>query len=152
MWYEKDSGKIIKCIGDMPAGCFGFIYSVEFERPDAIGRDTYMGLKQVLSVRNIKKGVRELKAMTDKRGSKKKRVVKENDWLDYNGSCKDPVYLEMLETVPYKKYIVEYASFKKQLSYLETKHLFINNVLDNERFFNANIAGKYFSKDLIWKV
>ena len=152
MWIEKNSGRNIESVGDMPDGVFGFVYVIEFDVPDCFGRSSYMGRKQVVSVRNLLKGKKELAAMTDMRGSRKKRVVKESDWLDYKGSCKDKFFIKMLETVPYKKYIVEYASFRKQLSYIETKHLFVNDVLEDERFFNGNISGKYFKKDLIWKL
>ena len=43
-----------------------------------------------------------------------------------------------------------YINNKKLLSYYETKHLFMNNVLETpDLWFNDNIAGKYFTRDFI---
>jgi hypothetical protein len=38
---------------------------------------------------------------------------------------------------------------KKQLTYWETKSLFHYNVLEDERYMNDNILGKFYRKDLI---
>ena len=38
---------------------------------------------------------------------------------------------------------------KKHLTYLETKYLFKNQVLESEEYLNDNILGKFFRKDLV---
>ena len=45
--------------------------------------------------------------------------------------------------------ILELAFEKKHLTYLENKYLFTLEVLENERYFNDNIEGRYFKKDFI---
>ena len=49
----------------------------------------------------------------------------------------------------FKREILEFAFNKKHLTYLETKYLFCNNVLENEEYINDNILGKFFRKDLV---
>ena len=143
--YEGKSITDIKELGD---GVIGFVYCISFDDPCVFNRSKYMGRKQVLSFRRIKKGKRELALMTDKRGSKYKEVVKESDWKTYTGSCKDPIYLEKIKEGKYTKHIIEVATSKKQLTYLETKHLFVNGVLESDEYFNSNILGKFYKKDV----
>ena len=49
----------------------------------------------------------------------------------------------------FKREILEFAYNKKHLTYLETKYLFCNNVLENTEYINDNILGKFFRKDLV---
>ena len=49
----------------------------------------------------------------------------------------------------FKREILEFAFKKKHLTYLETKYLFTNNVLENNEYINDNILGKFFRKDLV---
>ena len=58
----------------IPEGAEGFVYLM---KATIDGRERlYIGKKNFHSKRNVKKGKRELEAMTDKRGSKKKKVIK----------------------------------------------------------------------------
>ncbi len=139
-------GKDIENIEELGNGVIGFVYCISFDDPCVFNRSKYMGRKQILSFRKIKKGKRELALMTDKRGSKYKQVVKESDWKTYTGSCKDPVYLEKIKEGKYKKEIIALAYSKKELTYLETKLLFVNNVLESDEYFNSNILGKFFKQ------
>ena len=48
----------------------------------------------------------------------------------------------------FTKKILQYVSNKKQLTYFECKHLFINEVLDSRNnYINDNILGKFYRKD-----
>ena len=70
---------------DIPEGAHGFIYIIKIPI-DGVVR-YYIGKKNFYAVRNVKKGKRELEAMVDKRGSKKKRVEKlnyQNTWNNVN--------------------------------------------------------------------
>jgi len=87
------------------------------------------------------------------RGRRKtfKIVQKESDWKKYYGSnshlknqiSKGEVTLESLQ-----KQIIQTASNKKHLTYLETKYLFQLEVLENpDLYYNDNILGKFFTSD-----
>ena len=74
-----------------------------------------------------------------------------SDWKKYYGSnkhlknqiTKGEVTLEDLG-----KQIIQTASNKKQLTYLETKYLFQLEVLENpDLYYNDNILGKFFTSD-----
>lgn len=131
----------ILSLDDMPEGTFGFVYHVKFS-----DNTHYLGKKQVISIRNVKKGKRELAAMEDKRGSKKKQVIKESDWLTYYGSIQlpDNVY-------PTNRNILEFAGNKAQLTYLEARWQFSGKVLESEEFRNDNILGKFYKKSTLWE-
>lgn len=49
----------------------------------------------------------------------------------------------------WEKKILEFVPNKKLLTYYETKHLFINNVLEDKysAHINDNILGKFYRKD-----
>ena len=49
----------------------------------------------------------------------------------------------------WEKRILEFVPNKKLLTYYETKHLFINNVLEDNysTHINDNILGKFYRKD-----
>ena len=135
MWLYK--GKVIKSIEDMPENTFGLIYEV-IHNPTG---DKYLG-KKVLQFN------RKLPPL---KGQKRKRkVVKESDWLTYYGSHeKIKTLLKENKHNDFKREILEFAFNKKHLTYLETKYLFCNNVLENEEYINDNILGKFFKKDLV---
>jgi hypothetical protein len=144
MWLYK--GKEINEVTDMPENVFGFIYEVTHT---PTGRK-YLGKKQLMSVQKKALGKKELALITDGRASKKKTVIKESDWKMYYGShteikqlIKDKKYLE------FTREILIFVPTKKLLTYYETKYLFINEVLEQGSiYFNDNIEGRYFKKDL----
>jgi hypothetical protein len=118
-----------------PEGYYGFVYLLTYQGKSYIGR------KNFYSERNIAKGKKELTAMTDKRGSKKKLVVKESDWKSYTSSHK------LLKTIPAKEFtreILHLCTTKMELTYQETKLLFCQGVLESNNWWNDNIAGRYF--------
>ena len=56
------------------------------------------------------------------------------------------VLFQSLESL--KKQIIQTASNKKHLTYLETKYLFQLEVLENpDLYYNDNILGKFFTSD-----
>lgn len=121
----------------------GFVYWILFSNGQM-----YLGKKNFYSERNVKKGKRELAAMADKRGSKKKKVVKESDWKKYYGSFKNTELVEKLksgEITIKTRQIIDIAFSKSHLTYLETKYLFSFDVLLDEMYINDNILGKFYS-------
>jgi hypothetical protein len=135
MWlYNKG---VIDSIKQMPQNTFGFIYQATYLPTN----EKYLGKKVLYFNRTL----------PPLKGTKRKRkVVKESDWQTYYGSHeKIKTLLKENKHNNFKREILEFAFNKKHLTYLETKYLFCNNVLENEEYINDNILGKFFRKDLV---
>jgi len=76
-------------------------------------------------------------------------VITESDWVSYFGShLKIKELLKSDGPLAFSKKIIQYVPNKKQLTYFECKHLFINEVLDSRNnYINDNILGKFYRKD-----
>jgi serine/threonine protein kinase len=145
MW--KYNGEEITDIYQLPSGTFGFVYRV-FNKNTG---KAYIG-KKVLYHSTKKKLTKKELAEIEGQGRRPsyRLVVKESDWKSYWGSNK--TLLEELKTNPddFERSIIQLATNKKQLTYFETKYLFIYSVLEkSEEFYNDNILGKFFTKDLV---
>ena len=92
------------------------------QRPNVIGKE----------YRNTGKGFRQSYDV----------VRKETDWLKYKGSHK-----ERLKPID-KKYILDFAYTKLQLTYLEAKLLFKHEVLESNEFLNENILNAFYKDRL----
>jgi serine/threonine protein kinase len=140
-------------IENMPAGTYGFIYEVKHI---PTGRK-YIGKKVLYFERNKRLGIRELENLKAERKAAgiggrtpaKKKVVTESDWKTYYGSqveIKELVRKGKIED--FQRSILQYVPNKKQLTYFETKYLFIKGVLeDTNDYINDNILGKFYRKD-----
>lgn len=124
----------------VPEGVFGFVYMIT-------NLDTgrfYIGKKQFYSTRKVKKGKKELAAMTDMRGSKVKYVTKESKWREYTGSCKE-LNEDIKKGANVVKEILHLCESKALLTYYETKYQFCERVIEVDSY-NDNINGKYYRK------
>lgn len=139
MWIEKDTGKEIKEIKDMPFNVIGFTYLLEY----ANGKK-YIGKKNLYYRTKLPKLKSKLKRKNHLSFLKdgKELVLKESNWLKYQGSHKER------KQTPLRKYILKYAQSNRQLTYLETKELFNSNVLEDDSYFNDNILGKFFKGNI----
>jgi len=135
MWLYN--GEVIESIEQMPQNTFGFIYQATYLPTNK----KYLGKKVLFFNRTL----------PPLKGTKRKRkVVKESDWQTYYGSHeKIKTLLKENKQSEFQREILEFAFNKKHLTYLETKYLFCNNVLENEEYINDNILGKFFRKDLV---
>jgi hypothetical protein len=135
MWLYN--GEVIESIEQMPQNTFGFIYQSTYLPTN----EKYLGKKVLYFNRTL----------PPLKGTKRKRkVVKESDWQTYYGSHeKIKSLLKENKQDDFQREILEFAFNKKHLTYLETKYLFCNNVLENEEYINDNILGKFFRKDLV---
>ena len=135
MWLYN--GEVIESIEQMPQNTFGFIYQATYLPTN----EKYLGKKVLYFNRTL----------PPLKGTKRKRkVVKESDWQTYYGSHeKIKTLLKENQQSEFQREILEFAFNKKHLTYLETKYLFCNNVLENEEYINDNILGKFFRKDLV---
>ena len=139
----------------MPEGTYGFIYEVIYKPTDV----RYIGKKVLYFERNKKLGKKALKLLQEERAKQglrgrtptKQKVIIESDWKDYFGSQKEIVALSKKDNSgkSWEKRILEFVPNKKLLTYYETKHLFKNDVLENQysAHINDNILGKFFRKD-----
>lgn len=128
MWLYKN--KQVHRLADIPKGVVGFIYLI-------VNQDTgewYVGKKSVLSFRTMP----PLKGM-----KRKRKVVKESDWLTYSSSNK-----LVKEWISPHKEILEYCYTKKQLTYREMQAIVCMNGLEDPKCLNENVLGKFFPKDL----
>ena len=148
-------GRVITSIKDMPEGTYGFIYEVIYKPTDV----RYISKKVLYFERNKRLGKKALAALREERSKKglrgrvpvKQKVITESDWKDYFGSQKEIVTLSQEDNAGenWEKRILEFVPNKKLLTYYETKHLFKNDVLENQysAHINDNILGKFFRKD-----
>ena len=80
----------------------------------------------------------------------KRRGKKESDWKDYYGSHTEIKNIIIEEgTDVFNREILHICFNKKQLTYYENKYLFSLGVIESNDYYNDNIEGRYFSKDLL---
>lgn len=150
------NGNEITSLDDMPDNVFGFIYELT-HKPSG---KKYLGRKQLIYNRKRKIGKRETERLKQEKKDageknwwivpKTKYVKKESDWKTYYGSSSDVKELLKEGTEDdFEREILDFGYTKKHLNYLETKMLFVRNVLENSLYINDNISGKFFRKDII---
>ncbi len=122
-----------------PMSCYGFVYELTL-----LDGKKYMGKKSMWGTAKKSLTKKELEDRPSKRHKKWKYVTKEAKWRDYTGSSKLFGSRDIV-----KKTILILAKSKRHLTYLETKLLFQNDVLENELYLNDNIGGRYFADNLI---
>jgi len=128
MWTYKE--KNITSIEDLPDRTIGFVYKISFPEMDL----HYIGRKNLHSNKTLP----PLKGYTRKR-----KIVQQSNWLNYCSSNEDVKQLAKNGQHMTKEILVV-AQTVRQLTYLETKELFINSVLEDDNYINGNILGKFF--------
>jgi hypothetical protein len=125
---------------NIPEGAVGFIYLMT-----AIidGKSVmYIGKKNFFA--NIKRplGKKALAMSTDKRLKKYAHVIKP-DFLNYYSSNK--VLKDAHKAgVVIKREILRICYSQMELTYQETKHQFMYEVLEKQEFLNGNILGRFY--------
>ena len=145
MFKYKD--KIIESIEDFPADTFGFVYKTTHK-----SGKSYIGKKVLYFNRKVKLGKRELLALPITRGRRAttKQTIKESDWKTYYGSHVEIKNIIVEEGVDvFTREILHICPSKKHLTYYENKYLFSLGVIESDDYYNDNIEGRYFSKDLL---
>lgn len=129
MW--KFKGETIESIKQLPEETIGFIYVIQ--NPDT--DQWYVGKKSIYSHRTL----------PPLKGTKRKRkVVKESDWIKYQSSNKT-----VKEWISPIKTILKYCTTKKQLTYWENKALYCKDALLDDKCLNDNISGKFFKGEAL---
>lgn len=126
-WIYK--GRKVTSINDMPPGAIGFVYVMTI----AGTGHRYVGKKNLYSY--ITKPVEGKK--------RRQRIVKESNWLKYYSSNEQVRDLQRLgETID--REIVEYCYSPIELTYAETRYLFIFDAIRDPLYLNSNILGKFY--------
>lgn len=126
----------------IPDGAVGFVYEMEAIIDGKVVK--YIGKKNFYSVRKKKFGKKALAAMTDKR-AKKYTMVTKPDYAKYYSS--NAVLKEAHKLgVVIKRFILKICYSKIELTYQETKHQFVYEVLEKEEYLNGNILGKFYKQ------
>ena len=120
----------------------GFVYKIT----NKVTGKFYIGKKNLHSKRKVKI------SKTEKENTKTRRVfkqvVKESDWLSYNGSCKElKDDILRLGHDKFEKEILEFCCTSKYLSYSELAYQIKNDVLISNSY-NGNILGRYYLRDM----
>lgn len=125
MWRLEDQQSISN-ISQIPEGVVGFIYKIINLKTE----EYYIGKKSLYSTRTLP----PLKGY-----SRKRKVTKQSDWLNYKSSSKtvkDWIYTD--------KIILKWCYSKKELTYEEIRALMCNYALEDPKCLNENISGKFF--------
>ena len=135
-------------ITQFPENTYGFVYIVKHE---PTGKQ-YIGKKVLQFTKKVKIGKKELAKLQNVVGRRPayRLAVKESDWLTYYGSQKDiKVLLSEGRKDEFTRTILKCVPNKKALTYFEIKYQMLYQVLEKpDEFFNDNILGKFFTKDL----
>jgi hypothetical protein len=135
-------------ITQFPDNTFGFVYMTT-HKPTG---KSYIGKKVLFHNQKKKLGKKELSALTGVVGRRPsyRLVVKESDWKTYYGSQTDIKQLLVKgKKDEFERTILKCVETKKQLTYFEIKYQMLYQVLEKpDEFFNDNILGKFFTKDL----
>ena len=132
-------------IEDFPEGAIGFIYKIV----NVVNGKFYIGRK-VLYNNNNKALTKKEIAEWNKPGRvpRKKKVVKESDWLSYHGSNKliNQERKEHTDDI-FSREILKVCYTKKQLTYWEVYYQMHYDVLRVDSY-NDNIQGRFYRKDV----
>ncbi len=124
----------------IPDGAVGFIYimSAIIDGKSVL----YLGKKNFFA--NVKKplGKKALAMSTDKRLKKYKRELKP-DFMNYYSSNKILKDAHKAGVI-IKREILRICYSQMELTYQETKHQFIYEVLEKQEFLNGNILGRFY--------
>lgn len=129
MWYYNDK----EFTSDMIDGNVGFVYLIE----NLIDGRKYVGKKifQFKKKRQVNK--------------KKKRYLAESDWKDYYGSSETlSADVEKFGKENFRRTILHLCRSKKVMTYRELEEQMKRRVLEDPMYYNTNILGRFFVKDV----
>lgn len=139
MDWIKDGEEVVS----PPNKAIGFVYVIEFN-----SGDKYLGKKNLYSRRKRNFGKKEAALVIDKRKKLYEMVIKESNWRTYessNGEVKQRIKNGECHT----KTILDWSYTPKELTYLEIKYMFNQDVLNPKgNWLNDNVLGKFFKKEL----
>jgi hypothetical protein len=132
-------------IEDFPPNTVGFIYKIV----NVVNGKFYIGRKVIFNNTNKVLTKKEI-AEWNKPGRvpRKKKVVKESDWLSYHGSNKliNQERKDLGDNI-FSREILKVCYTKKQLTYWEVYYQMQYDVLRVDSY-NDNIQGRFYRKDV----
>jgi hypothetical protein len=138
-WKINKDGKQMEFTEEMiPEKAVGFVYLMTAIVDGKFVK--YIGKKNFYSDVKTKLGKKEMP--TDKRLKQYKRVRKFT-YKNYYSS-NEVLKAHKQSGGEIQRIIIEFAYSKIQLTYLECKHLFMEEVLESEEYLNNNILGKFY--------
>ena len=151
-WFTYDANydpinfvKPLTQLSDFPEDVVGFVYKVTNNKTGKF----YVGKKILRNVLTKKLTKKEILEWTKPgRVPKKRKEIKESNWLDYYGSSK--LVTEDIKTYgkeAFTREILRLCTTKKQMSYWETYYQMTLRVLEVDSY-NENIAGKWYRRDV----
>lgn len=138
-WKIKQNERLVEFTEKMiPEKAVGFVYLMTAVVDGKFVK--YIGKKNFYADVKTKLGKKDMP--TDKRLKQYKRVRK----LTYKNyySSNEVLKEHYNNDGKIERIIIEIAYSKIQLTYLEVKHQFIHEVLENEEYLNNNILGKFY--------
>ena len=138
-------GKELTQLKDFPEDAVGFVYKVTNNKTGKF----YVGkkiLRNVLTKTLTKREISEW--IKPGRIPKKRKEIKESNWVDYYGSSKLIAEdIKLFGKEVFTREILRVCTAKKQMSYWETYYQMTLRVLEVESY-NENIAGKWYRRDV----
>lgn len=126
MWYLDD----VEFTSDMIGDYVGFVYVIT----DLMNKKKYVGKKLFQSKRTLP----PLKGKTRKR-----KVIKESDWMTYYGSSEEvKLLVEEHGSKAFHREILHLCPTRGTMSYLEAKEQFDREVLLSDDYYNGIINCK----------
>lgn len=125
-----------------PTNEHGFIYLLTFnDGSKYIGKKDFFSKKTLPALKSGEQRLDSTRTYKNKNGSRVYYdiITKESNWKNYVSSSK----LIGDRTVASRE-ILALANSKRELTYLETKYLFIHEVLESDSYLNENILGKFY--------
>lgn len=129
MWFYQDKEFTSEMIGNY----VGFVYLIE----NLTNGKKYIGKKvfQFKKKRQVNK--------------KKRRYLAESDWKDYYGSSDTlSADVEALGKDNFRRTILHLCATKKVMTYREVEEQIKRRVLEEPGYYNTNILGRFFVKDV----
>ena len=124
----------------IPDGAVGFVYQMDVILDGE--RKSYIGKKNFFA--DVKTKLSKKALSTDKRKKTYKRVRK-TVYQNYYSS-NEKLKAAHKAGVIINRTIVHICYSKAELSYQEVKYQFMNSVLENDRWLNANILGRFYKQ------
>ena len=130
-------------ISQFPEGVVGFVYEIRHKLTGKF----YVGKKNLYSTRTKAMGKKELAQLTDKRASKKKKIVSESDWKTYYGSEEElKKDIKLYAESNFHREILHFSFDSRSLTYQEVRYQILKGVLESDNCYNRSILGKFYKQ------
>ena len=148
VWEDAYTNDTYQTIEDFEEYTMGFVYLIDFsDGTKYLGKKVLYTQLWIPRGNSLKKHPKSVKVKSRNTGNGYRKVydlvIRESSWKTYKGSSS-----ETAKRTPIKRTILAKAYSERELTYLETKYLFLHNVLEDEAFLNGNILGKFFKGNL----